>query len=346
MGEKSDVLGSTSSSYLSNTFEACVSLGCPLRDLLKTIPGGQTALDNPSKRFNGHVLLKMLHTAEHLTGTVGIGALTGRFLRPSAMSHLGHAMVASSTLYDMIKMYRIYQPIMVQIGQADVEIKGNQAFVGLDSVHSDVNYLRPYLEKFFGGVASFGRWVTWDQDMAIQEMHFRHSKPADLTAYEDVFQCPVYFGAGRDVMIVPRDLVEHPMPQPNPELVESLKPLMKRDLVAIGQPITTRMEVLRLIRSTLMTGAPSIENIADRLGTTERTLRRRLKAEGTNYRALLEDVRRQACELELSRGVTKLTDLADALGYSEQSALTRAFKDWYGVPPSKYMREPTSDESE
>ena len=331
--------GTTSSQYLSNAFEACVKLGCPEHLLINKIPGGFPALQNPGKRFNNSVLIDMLHVAEELTGTIGIGALTGGYLRPSAMTDLGHAMVASNTLEEMIKMYRVYQPLLLQIGLTDVEKKGDSAFVSWESDISAPDYLRPYVEKFFGGVATFGRWVTWDQDMQMIGMHFQHSPPSDLTTYEDVFRCPVYFNSERNVMEVPRSLMEHPMPQPNPALVANIKLSMDRDLAELNKPLSASREVSQTIRAILIQGSPSIIRVAETLGTTERTLRRRLKGEETSYRDILETVRKETCEFELKRGTSAIASLAQALGYSEQSAFTRAFKEWYSMPPSQYIAE-------
>jgi len=334
-----EITGTTSSAYLSNAFEACIKLGCPETILINKIPGGYKALQNPSKRFNSTTLIDMLHYAEELSATVGIGILTGGVLRPSAMTDLGHAMVASNTLEEMIKMYRVYQPLLLQVGVTDVTKKANSAFVSWAAPeNSDPDYLCPYTEKFFGGVATFGRWVTWDQDMEIIGMHFRHSPPADLTAYEDVFRCPVYFNAPENVMEVPKALVEHPMPQPNPDLVANIKLKMNRDLAELDQPISAMREVFQIIRSQLAEGAPTIAKIANIIGTTERILRRRLQEENTTYRDILENVRRESCEFELQRGTYSMADLALALGYSEQSAFTRAFKSWYGMPPSQYIQ--------
>lgn len=334
-----DTLGTTSSYYLSNAFEACVKLGCNEHLLIDKIPGGHKALKNPAKRFKSAVLIDMLHYAEKLSGIVGFGALTGRFLRPSAMTDLGHAMVASSTLEDMIKMYRIYQPLLLQVGRTDVHKKGARAFLSWQAPEKvDAEYLRPYAEKYFGGVSTFGRWVTWDRNMEIIGMHFRHDAPSDLTTYRDVFKCPVYFNAAQDKMEVPRALVEHPMPQPNPDLIANIKLKMDRDLAELNLPVTAVREAFQVARHLLVNGAPNIAQVAEAIGTTERTLRRRLAEEGTSFRAVLENVRRETCKFELKRGARSMSELAKTLGYSDQSAFTRAFKSWYGMPPSKYMQ--------
>lgn len=331
--------GTTSSAFVSNALDACVSLGCARPLLISKIPGGEKALQNPAKRFNSKVLIDLLHYAEDLSGKVGIGVLTGSFLRPSAMADLGQAMIVSHTLEEMINLYRAYQPLLIQIGQTEILKDDTQAYITWDTELEDTAYLRPYVEKFFGGLAAFGRWITWDQDLTIISVHFCHAEPKTLTAYNDVFRCPLHFRAKRNMIVVSHKLIEHPMPQPNPALLANIREILDRDLADLNHPLTTARNVFLQIRSVLSKGQPSITDIAEALGTTERTLRRRLKTEEASYRRVLEDVRREACAFELNRGNISIPHLAKALGYLEPSAFTRAFKSWYGVPPSQYIRQ-------
>lgn len=332
--------GSASSQYILNTFRACVTLGCDEAALLETIPGGKKALHNPSLRFQADVMVNMLHAAERLTGIQGVGVLAGNQPGLSALAELGYAMVASDTLESMIKLYRKYQPLLQNIGMTDVLKKGDTAFVVLDTQPgTDPNYVRPYIERFFGAVATFGRWVTWDQGLAFKSVAFMHDAPADQSAYEATFKCKLSFNAERNSIAVSRTLIEHPMPQPNPGLVDSISIRLDKQLLELGSPVTSAREALSLIKVRLQEGVPSIVQIADAMGTTERTLRRRLKEEKTTYSQVLEAARRDVCELMISRGLKSPSALSEALGYSETSAFTRAFKTWYGMTPSEYLRK-------
>jgi AraC-like DNA-binding protein len=69
----------------------------------------------------------------------------------------------------------------------------------------------------------------------------------------------------------------------------------------------------------------------------ERTLRRKLVAENTSFRNILEKARRDACRLYFLEGTRSLSEIAAKLGYSELSAFTRAYTAWYGHPPSRDM---------
>jgi AraC-like DNA-binding protein len=75
----------------------------------------------------------------------------------------------------------------------------------------------------------------------------------------------------------------------------------------------------------------------------ERTLNRRLAAEGTNFRRIREDVRLEAaCQL-LENSDRPVFQVADVLGYSDATAFTRAFRRWAGVSPAQWRRERDQD---
>ena len=79
----------------------------------------------------------------------------------------------------------------------------------------------------------------------------------------------------------------------------------------------------------------SLDAAAVTFGMAERTLRRKLAAEGLSYRQLLEQVRRDTCQLYFLEGTRNLSEISAKLGYSELSAFTRAYTCWYGHPPSR-----------
>jgi AraC-like DNA-binding protein len=88
-------------------------------------------------------------------------------------------------------------------------------------------------------------------------------------------------------------------------------------------------------------GEPSAEATAAAMHITSRTLHRRLANEGTNFRLLLQQTRHQLAQQYLQDSRLQLVEVAQLLGYSEQSALSRAFKDWSGQTPAQYRRQAT-----
>lgn len=81
-----------------------------------------------------------------------------------------------------------------------------------------------------------------------------------------------------------------------------------------------------------------MSTVAKELCVTERTLHRRLAAEGTSYRALLDEVRATLAAEMLDAGFS-VEQTAQRLGYSETSAFTHAHVRWNGQPPSRRRRQ-------
>ncbi|MEU6975205.1 MULTISPECIES: AraC family transcriptional regulator [unclassified Streptomyces] len=97
--------------------------------------------------------------------------------------------------------------------------------------------------------------------------------------------------------------------------------------------------VRRLIGAALADGAvPPPEEVARLLAVSPQTLRRRLAAEGTTYRLLRDQVRRDHALAELAGGSPSIEGLSRRLGFSEPSAFHRAFRRWTGVTPGVYQR--------
>ncbi len=94
-----------------------------------------------------------------------------------------------------------------------------------------------------------------------------------------------------------------------------------------------------LVAQRLPTGAPMGE-VASDLGLSERSLRRRLAAEGVGYRELLDEVRDSlARELLGGRATIPVGDLAVRLGYADATSFIAAFRRWTGTTPTAYSAD-------
>ena len=92
----------------------------------------------------------------------------------------------------------------------------------------------------------------------------------------------------------------------------------------------------RLLRTELLRGECSVADLAEQCMIHRRTLSRRLRAEGTAFRRLSDEVRFEiACRLLLNPRMT-LAQIATTLGFSEASAFTRAFRRWSGQTPTAW----------
>lgn len=100
--------------------------------------------------------------------------------------------------------------------------------------------------------------------------------------------------------------------------------------------------VSRALRARVMFPNASLEEIASDLSIQPRTLNRRLQAEGTTFRELINEARFEvACRLlEVTR--MQIADIGLALGYANATGFSHAFHRWAGVAPSEWRNNDRS----
>jgi AraC-like DNA-binding protein len=179
-------------------------------------------------------------------------------------------------------------------------------------------------------------------------VHLPRGEHADVAAAHELFGAPVVYGASAPTVVWPRSALTRPVAARD----DSLHHLLARQLeVALGLPSATELrlfaadageEVVAAVRRTLATellrGEAGMTAVARRLGTSPRSLQRRLQAGGTTFQAELDGVRRALAQRLMAEPGASAKAVAFALGFSEMSAFTRAFRRWTGQTPTAYAR--------
>jgi AraC-like DNA-binding protein len=89
----------------------------------------------------------------------------------------------------------------------------------------------------------------------------------------------------------------------------------------------------------LRDGEPSASITASRMKMSARTLNRALAAEGTSYRAILDQLRHELACRYLADSRLSIGEIGFLLGFSEISAFYRAFKRWTGQTPAVFRAQ-------
>jgi len=111
-----------------------------------------------------------------------------------------------------------------------------------------------------------------------------------------------------------------------PEAV--LVPYVSRDTISA--------KIQAMLRQLAPDAWPSFDMIAQDLGTTSSTLRRRLADECANFQQIKDDIRRERAIEHLTRDRLSIVGIAEDLGFGDTSTFYRAFKKWTGTTPSVY----------
>ena len=330
-------MGDVSSRYLKSYFDTCVAKGCDPEPLCDILGAGPDPFANPARRFDNEVIITMMHTAEALSDDTTIGLAAGCDFRPSTFLDIGLALISSATLREALSVNEKYQALTQQLGKTHLSVKADEAIISWRPYIDDAERMRPVTEAIFAGYAVFGRWLTWLYDKEFAGMQFRHKRPAHTAECDDLFACEVQYDARLDQMALDPELVDMPLPNANRELLDVLCKRLDRQLQELHAPMTTQTETYHCIQAMLTDGAPSLTRVAKALGSSERTLRRRLSQEGVSFRSIVEAARKEACEVYIRERKKSIAEIAQAVGYSEQSAFTRAFRSWYGASPTEYI---------
>jgi AraC-like DNA-binding protein len=168
-------------------------------------------------------------------------------------------------------------------------------------------------------------------------IYFSHAPPQDIKPYKKRFDCPIFFNWESTVVTFDADILDTPISEANPQLHR----VLQEHLRSLQQNFTDDYcgQIRYLIQQAMTTGDCSIERVANSLAINKRTLQRQLKAQGTSYKDLLEEVRFDIAKGYLLESSGSLTALADMLCYSELSAFSNAFRQRYNVSPRQWKKQ-------
>jgi AraC-like DNA-binding protein len=178
-----------------------------------------------------------------------------------------------------------------------------------------------------------------------RSISFRHQPVSSLALYRRAFGCEVRFGDGADgVMYASGDLAA--------PVVASDEAAYQRAIGFVEARFTRHRpplhaEVRAIVMRALGRDPCSNETVAAELALHPRTLHRRLRAEGTSFQRIKDEVRRDMLAYYLQHTTIELGRVSEKLGFAEQSVLTRRCQRWFGASPTRlrggYAREvPTS----
>jgi AraC-like DNA-binding protein len=154
--------------------------------------------------------------------------------------------------------------------------------------------------------------------------------------YEAHYGCFVRLRAHHNKIVFRSDHLELPFATYNPELLATLKPQIDREIVCRRAQQTTSFRAKLVLKRLIGGEHADIHEVAKGLGMSSRTLQRRIAEEGSSFRELLSDARRELARLYLLQPSLGLSESASLLGYKNPNSFLRAFRVWEGVTPTEW----------
>ncbi len=193
------------------------------------------------------------------------------------------------------------------------------------------------IECAFAWLLSIGRHGTGTR---LSPVRVELLQPrAHVKAIERHFGCPVVCGAVRNAIVFRAADAERPFVTRNAELLGMLAPQFEEELKRENADENFLERVRSAIQQKLTGQRPTIEDIADALHVSPRTLQRRLQDEGSSFQRVLEEARHQLARHYLNNSFLELNEAAYLLGYNDANSFVRAFRTWEGMPPARWREQ-------
>jgi AraC-like DNA-binding protein len=169
-------------------------------------------------------------------------------------------------------------------------------------------------------------------DWRPTEAWFAHRMPADVGPFRRFFRVPLRFDAEHFALLFSARYLNHRLPIADDEL----RSLLQRqiDLLEDRYREDFPEQVRNVLRTAVMTGNASADQVAGLFGMHSRTLNRRLNAYDINFQQLVDESRFEIAQQMLEDSAMEIGQIAELLDYAAPGAFTRAFRRWSGITPA------------
>lgn len=305
------------------------------RRLLKEMGLEPETIENPARRVPYTDMMVLAERAARMTKDGAFGLHVGERVEQREYGLVGYCVMTSATLGDALRTLERYVRIWTDVGTFALEVDGPTAIVRWDYAKRALPETRQDCEMTMATLARFNL-LSAEGEWRPREVWFQHAKPKDAREHGRIFRAPVKFGMPMNALLIDRRLLEIPLLNADPCVHAALTAAAEGVLARGLDDGSFAARVSRVVRDRLGNERLGLEAASRELGVGKRTLERRLKREGSSYRLVVEQARRELARYLLLGTCATPTETATALGYADPSVFNRAFRKWYGAPPQAY----------
>jgi len=294
-------------------------------------------LSNPNARIPSRTWDSLARDAAAHIADPAFGLLAARCWHPSNLGALGYAWLTSSTLRTglgrVVRYWRLLgEASSTRLEESSAGLKIVLARQAPDPVSSAVT-----VDFVVSLLVDMCR-MNAGSSLRPVAVRLRRMRPKDGEAYRRHFGCVVHFAADEDSITLSRRDADRPLPTSNRQLAATLDRILAEQLAHLDKRDVVARCQARLLDQ-LSSGEVSEDAMAEQLHMSRRTLQRKLAEADLTYQKLVDDTRRDLAMRHLEDPRHSITDVTFLLGFSQQSAFTRAFRRWTGMSPSAYRAQ-------
>lgn len=268
-----------------------------------------------------------------VTGEPYLGLHMGREVPITANRLLGYAITSSANFAEAFGVAQKYLATLYNFLDYELTAQGDDAAIRVYPVAhlgEQANFMFDMALSFLASlIRSFG------QGRGLKRVSFTRPEPEDISVCLACFSCELCFGATQNEILFDQSILHIPSDTRDEVSFQLAIDQCDRELAQVQKQQTTSVQVVTLLKKHFE-GALGLEEVAEALRLSPRTVRRRLHQEGTNFQSLQRQVKLDlACDY-LLRTTWSISNITDRLGYADVSGFGKAFKEWTGQTPREY----------
>lgn len=269
------------------------------------------------------------------------GLIVTKYLQSNTLNALGVAFEASANVREVIDRALKYYQIISNAVTLSADRDGDTSDFIITSSPSGYLAAQEAIDATMGYAVAKVRELT-DPPISPLRAEFMRSKPKNIKAFENFFQCDLFFNCERSVLVYPKDVGENPLNRVNEKLARTMDVYLSSLLEEIEDKSFTRI-VYANLGELLVSGEATLSQLSKKLNSSERSIQRKLKAEETSFKDVLNDLRFDLAKRYLKEGKYNIGEIGYYLGFSSHSNFVRFFKGRINCAPSEYTQNMNSE---
>ncbi|HNY65069.1 MAG TPA: AraC family transcriptional regulator [Deltaproteobacteria bacterium] len=295
-------------------------------------------LEDPDKLILTVQELALIRRFIDLVDIPWIGLEVGKEYHFNFSGKLGAAIMLCDDWMEGLQMLHTYSALNGTYFQTEVRMQGGEGRARIREI-VDLGGRRFHSEAELGSMHTMVMHTMvslgYRTETVFKEVHFAFPEPDYAHRYGEYFSCPVKFGQPEAAIVFDARYMHHPLPFANPQA----KAALVKECEALTRRLREHGTLTSRVRHELLLGydtLPGLGELARRVNLSPRTVRRRLRDEGTSFMDILTGVRREKASDLLKETGLPLEDISERLGYGDMSSFYRAFRSWEGCTPGAF----------
>jgi AraC-like DNA-binding protein len=323
-----------SAGLLVRMLRGAVAEGGDRRALLAGVAIDEARLRNPLSRVSSQLVLRFFAVLERHFNDPAITLRVGEKASMQNFSDFGYATRLEANLASVIEANIRIQLLRQNMFQTTFDPVSKPPVMVWTTHNDNVISYAPFIEFSVATYARLSRQILGEPPL-LHEVHFQHKPRFAVERYEKAFGCAVRFSMPETKMEMAARQLFRPSPHSHIDLLAVATERYRQPADWMAQGRLHLAHSYFYLSNEIDKSSPTLDRMASSFGMSERSLRRKLVAEGFPFRELLDRVRQDLCALYMMEDKRSLSEIALLLGYSDLSAFTRSHKRWHGTAPSK-----------